>query len=131
MLEDVVSNDVAAKITPSQGEIDRAQAIRGASAEAAAEAAPPPEDTERAERQARIFARRMAKTLKGLTGDDVTPDEAEEIAEIGGALFRGLLRVPLGKALGGMIVALCVAVPFIPRIIKFTSKKEEGQHNAV
>ncbi len=131
MLEDVVKNDVAAKMPPSQGEIERAQALRSDAEQAVQDAPPALEDTERAERQARIFARRMAKTLKGMTGDDVTPDEAEEIAEIGGALFRGLLRIPFGSALGGMIVAICVAVPFIPRILKFTAKKEETNTNAV
>lgn len=128
MLNEIVNNDVAAMQAPSQGEIERAEALKKGQGEPLEGGAPAPvaaEEAERAERQSRIFARRIARTLRNATGDDVTPDEAEEIAEIGGAIFRGLLRIPFGGMIGGAIIAVCVAIPFMPRILKFTAKKEE------
>jgi hypothetical protein len=80
------------------------------------------DDIERAERHSRIFARRLEKYLKKSTGDDVTADEAMELSEIGGMLFRGLLKVPFGSAIGGAIVAVCVSLPFLPRLLKIIYK---------
>ena len=87
------------------------------------------QDIDRAERQSRIFSRRVERLLKGMTGDDVTNDEKAEVAEIGGMVFKGLLKVPFGNLIGTGIIAVCVAFAFLPRILKFTAGKPEECNN--
>lgn len=123
--DELAKLDIVSRPEVTPGAADEAAKKPGKKAVAEAAAPPAPEESERAERQSRIFARRIERYLKGLTGDKVTPDEAAEIAEVGGMIFRGLLRVPMGGVIGGAIVALCIAIPFMPRLFKITAKKPE------
>lgn len=101
----------------------------GPKREDAATAADEQAQAETAERDSRITTGALAKGYEQLTGEQANADQLEALSEISLKLFKALRTVSYGGILGGSIVAVCLALPFIPPLVRFlrsAGKKEEA-----
>lgn len=92
--------------------------------------APAPVSDEQAERKGRIVARALSRVYNKATGEVMGADEQGELGEVTGLLFRALPEGVAGRTIGASIVALCLALPFVPLLTKLFKPKQEKTNEA-
>lgn len=88
--------------------------------------APAPATDEQADRKGRIVARALSRVYNKATGETMGADEQGELGEVTGLLFRALPDGATGRTIGASIVALCLALPFVPLLLKMFRPKTEA-----
>lgn len=77
------------------------------------ETASEPVDIEAGARNGRIVAKRLAKKIP-----DIDEDEKDALTDAAEMLFRHLWGFTLGRYLGGVLLVVSFAAPFLPRVIQ-------------